>query len=505
MRKSVVLGALVLSVALLGAAAEGSVPATSPGAGDGLDRFRTQDVKWTQCRDTSLAASGTECARVTVPLDYGQPRGRTIEVAVSRIASTDPARRRGILLTNPGGPAARGLGLPRDLRTVMGPAVTAAYDVIGMDTRGLGESTPVDCGLTRSTWLLHAPGPDRAGFEESVRRSRDDARSCRERAADLLPHLSTRNIARDVDIVRGALGERRTSWFGQSYGAFLGATYAQMFPGRVDRLVLDSAPDPAEYPFRMVRRQGLANERALDDFAAWVAPRHRTYGLGATPAAVRAGVEAVVERAGDEPIRVGGHRVGDRELPLLFYVLLVHDTANPEFAGLLRVLRAAAFGKPVAVPGWLQGTLDLVFAGAGTDRAADYAAELAMLCADTAVPRDPEDYWRAVQRTRAAQPVFGPMTHAPFPCAFWAEEPREPRTVVDNGVPALQIQATGDPRTTYRSGLRMHRALRASRLVTVPGRAHTVYASRPNDCVRRTVNTYLVHGTLPARDTVCRD
>ncbi|MFD7550700.1 alpha/beta fold hydrolase [Streptomyces sp. NPDC059816] len=394
MRKSVVLGALVLSVALLGAAAEGSVPATSPGAGDGLDRFRSQAVNWTRCRDASLAASGTECARITVPLDYGRPRGRTIEVAVSRIASTDAARRRGILLTNPGGPAARGLGLPRDLRTVMGPAVTAAYDVVGMDTRGLGESTPVDCGLTRSTWLLHAPGPDRAGFEESVRRSRADARSCWERAADVLPHLSTRNIARDVDVVRGALGERRTSWFGQSYGAFLGASYAQMFPDRVDRLVLDSAPDPAEYPFRMVRRQGLANERALDDFAAWVAPRHRTYGLGATPAAVR---------------------------------------------------------------------------------------------------------------TRAAQPVFGPMTHAPFPCAFWAEEPREPRTVIDNGVPALQIQATGDPRTTYRSGLRMHRALRASRLVTVPARAHTVYASRPNDCVRRTVNTYLVHGTLPARDTVCRD
>ncbi|MGW1280006.1 alpha/beta hydrolase [Streptomyces tsukubensis] len=497
------MGVFILAAMSLGSAAEGSGQVPPAAGGDGLDRFRNQPVGWAACRDTALAASGTECARITVPLDYSRPRGRTIEVAVSRIKSADPKRRRGILQTNPGGPGARGLGMPAELRKVMGAGPAAAYDVIGMDTRGLGESTPVDCRLTRSTWLLHAPGTDRAGFDRSVRLSRDDARACGRSAAGTLPHLSTRNIARDVDIVRSALGERRTSWFGQSYGALLGAVYAQMFPRNVDRLVLDSAPDPAEYPLRMVRRQGPANERALDDFGAWAASRHQEYGLGVTAAAVRTGVETLIGRAGDEPVRVGGHRVTNHELPLLFYVSLVDDTANPRFAGLLRVLRDAADGKPVTVPPWLQGTLDLMFAGAGTGQARDYAAQLAMLCADADMPRDPEHYRRAVERTRTSQPVFGPMTHAPFPCAFWKERPRESPTRIDNQVPALQVQATEDPRTTYASGLRMHDAMRASRLVTVPARAHTLYANRPQGCVNRIVNTYLLHGTLPPRDTLC--
>ncbi|MFE5853612.1 alpha/beta hydrolase [Streptomyces sp. NPDC056500] len=503
MKRTAVLGAVALSIAALTMATGASVSASSAGGDRALERFRQQPVGWTACRDVSLTASGTRCARITVPLDYARPDGRTIEVAISRITSSDPAKRRGILQTNPGGPGVRGLGMPRDLRRVMSPGVAAAYDVIGMDTRGLGESAPADCGLDRSSWLLYAPGADRAGFDESVRLTREDARRCWDEQADLLPYLSTRNIARDVDLVRSVLGEAKTSWFGHSYGAALGSTYAQMFPQRVDRLVLDSSPAPAENPLRTVRRTGPANERALDDFARWAAPRDGEYGLGATPAAVRAGVETTVERARHAPIRIGGHRLSDHELPLLLYVSVGDDTANPAFAGLLRILVEAADGKPVTVPPWLQGTLDLLFASVGSDRAADYAGQLGIVCADAAMPSDPEHYWRAVQRSRASQPVFGPMTHAPLPCAFWQEQPRESLTRIDNEVPALQVQATGDSRTTYESGLQMHRAMRASRLVTVPVRAHTIYGHYPNDCVEETVNTYLLHGTLPGRDIVC--
>ncbi|GGZ31370.1 hypothetical protein GCM10010387_26610 [Streptomyces inusitatus] len=495
MKRIAALGAFALSLAALG-------PAPS-GDRDGLDRFRNQSVEWAVCADAPLAASGTECARITVPLDYGEPTGRTIEIAVSRIASKDPSKRRGILQTNPGGPGERGLGMPGKLRRTMPAEVASAYDIIGMDARGIGESTPLDCGLKRSSWLLYAPGADRPGFDESVRRSREDARACWEKRPDLLPHLSTRNIARDVDIVRAALGERRTSWFGQSYGTVLGSVYAELFPHRVDRLVLDSAPDPAEYPLETVRRSGPANERALDDFAAWAAPRHREYGLGTTPTAVRAGVHATIERAAREPISVGGHRLTDHELPLLLLVTVGDDTLNPEFAALLGLLRDAADGKPVTVPGRLTGVLDLLFTGAGTARAADYAAQLGIFCADAAMPRDPEHYWRAVERSRHSQPVFGPLTHAPLPCAFWKDMPRESPTLIDNTTPALQIQATGDTRTAYASGLGMHRAMRASRLVTVSARAHAIYLNHPGECARRAVNAYLLHGELPARDIVC--
>ncbi|MFI1865198.1 alpha/beta hydrolase [Streptomyces jumonjinensis] len=503
MKKTTSLTALALCLATVTTTVGYTAVASPSTGGDALDRFRKQSVKWTECKDPALAESGTRCARVTVPLDYEKPKGRTLTVAISRIKATDPAKRRGILQSNPGGPGGRGLSLPAEIKAQMTPQAAAAYDVIGMDTRGLGESTPVDCGLTRGMWL-HAPGPDRAGFDESVRLSREDAGRCWDKYPDVLPHLSTRNIARDVDIVRSALGERKTSWFGQSYGTVLGAVYAQMFPRNIDRLVLDSAPDPAEYhSFEMVRKMGPANEKAVDDFARWAAPRDGEYGLGATATAVRATVEKMIRRAGTEPIRVGGHRVTDRDLPLLLFGFITDDTANAEAARTVRVLLDAADGKPVTVPPAMQGFLDMMFDAAGTGRAADYAAQLGVLCADAVMPSDPEYYWKGVERTRASQPVFGPVTNVPLPCAFWKEKPREKPTKINNKLPALQIQATGDTRTTYESGLRMHQAMRGSKLVTVPARSHAVYLYYPNDCVKRTVNEYLVDGALPARDTVC--
>ncbi|MEU5976461.1 alpha/beta hydrolase [Streptomyces sp. NPDC047315] len=503
MKNTTSAAALALTLATVMTTAGHTAVASPSSGGDGLERFRKQSVKWTECQDPSLARSGTECARVTVPLDYGKPEGRTLAVAISRIKATDPEKRRGILQSNPGGPGGRGLSLPAEIKAKMTPEVAAAYDVIGMDTRGLGESTPVDCGLTRGMWL-HAPGPDRAGFDESVRLSREDARTCWDKYPDVLPHLSTRNIARDVDVVRSALGERKTSWFGQSYGTVLGAVYAQMFPHRIDRLVLDSAPGPADYhSFAMVQKMGPANEEALDDFARWAAPRDREYGLGTTAATVRATVEGLIRSAGTEPIRVGAHRVTQHDLPLVLFSLITDDTGNADVARALRVLLDAAAGKPITVPPALKQFLDMMFDARGTGRAADYAAQLGVLCADAVMPRDPEYYWKAVERSRTSQPVFGPVTNVPLPCAFWKEKPREQPTEINNKVPALQIQATGDTRTTYESGLRMHRAMRGSKLVTVPARSHAVYLYYPNDCVNETVNDYLLDGTLPARNTVC--
>lgn len=504
MKKPTAATALTLALATVMTTAGYTAVASPSAAGDGLERFREQSVTWAGCDDPALAGTGTECARITVPLDYGKPEGRTLTVAISRVRATDPKKRRGILQSNPGGPGGRGLSLPAVIKSKMTPEVAAAYDVIGMDTRGLGESTPVDCGLTRGMWL-RAPGPDRAGFDESVRLSREDARTCWDKYPDVLPHLSTRNIARDVDIVRSALGERKTSWFGQSYGTVLGAVYAQMFPHRIDRLVLDSAPGPADYhSFEMVRKMGPANEKALDDFARWAAPRDRQYSLGTTPAAVRATVEGLVRRdAGAGPIHIDGHRIPSHDLPLVLFSLVTDDTGNADLALGLRALLDAAAGKTVTAPPALKGFLDVMSDPRGSGRAADYAAQLGVLCADAPMPRDPEYYWKGVERARTSHPVFGPVTNVPLPCAFWKEAPREKPTKINNKVPALQIQATGDTRTTYESGLGMHRAMRGSKLVTVPARSHAVYLHYPNDCVNRTVNDYLLDGTLPARDVVC--
>ncbi|GGR17161.1 alpha/beta hydrolase [Streptomyces netropsis] len=513
MRKRNVLTALTLTFATVatgtGFAASPKKPA--PAQQDGLERFREQKVVWGACQDEKLAASGTECARVTVPLDYRAPDGRTLQIAISRIKARDNGKgkgkaktRRGILQTNPGGPGGPGLSMPAELRERLSPEVAAAYDIIGMDHRGVGESNPLDCGLARTAWIRSA-GNDRAGFDENVRLARQDARKCAAKYSGTLAHYSTRNIARDVDIVRAVLGERRTSWFGQSYGTILGATYAQMFPERVDRLVLDSAPDPVKYgDMRLAQDMGPVNEKALDEFAAWAAPRHSRYRLGATPAAVRSTVEGLVQRAMDEPVKVGPYRVDGHDLPLFLFDLGVDAQKNTQYAEVVRNLLDAADGKANTPHPYLLEQLKVMSDPAGSGMSAGISGQLAVLCADTTMPRDPEWYWRALERSRAEQPVFGPALNGPLPCAFWKERPSEKLTEINNKVPALQLQATVDTRTSYEQGLGMHRAMRGSVLVTVPTRTHAVIVSRPGTCADKAVDDYLLRGTLPARDITCK-
>ncbi|MGW2226323.1 alpha/beta hydrolase [Streptomyces formicae] len=471
----------------------------------GLDRFYRQSLDWGPCKDPALAESGTRCAKVVVPLDYAAPKGPTLSLTISRLKATGArSERRGIIQTNPGGPGGHGLGMPVQLRAKMTPEVAAAYDVIGMDTRGLGESSPLDCGLDSISWFRGA-GFDRASFDRVAKKSADDARKCEAKYGDRLAHYSTRNIARDVDVVRGALGERRTSWFGQSYGTYLGAVYAQMFPGRLDRIVLDSAMNPRDYGLKMFQAMGPANEKALDDVARWAAPRDATYRLGKTPAAVRATVEGLVRRSAQRPIEIGGDRLDQETLPFVLYFLGTDDVDNAEYARTVRLFLDAEAGKAVEPSERLAGLLGAMFRTGpdqtGTGR--DYANTLAILCADTTAPGDAEWYRKAIEKARAKQPVFGPFHNSPMPCGWWKQKPSEPPTKIDNDRPVLQIQATGDTRTTYEQGLGMHKAMRGSKLVTVPVRTHAVYTGYANACADKAVNDYLLTGELPREDYTC--
>ncbi|MET8544326.1 alpha/beta hydrolase [Kitasatospora sp. NPDC004799] len=494
--------ALAAALALAGAAVLGAAAPASPASSDdGLERYRRQPLAWSPCQEPRLAAAGTECASLTVPLDYREPQGRTLALAVSRIRAADPAARRGVLQTNPGGPGNRGLEMPAALRERLAPGTAAAYDLVGMDTRGVGASGGLDCGLTRGSWLRSA-GASAAGFARSLRLAEADANACWDRYPGLLPHLTTRNIARDVDVLRAALGERRTSFFGQSYGALLGAVYAQLFPRRVDRLVLDSALDPARYGVRTIQDMAGPNERALDDFAAWAAPRDADYRLGATPAAVRATVEGLVRRAEAEPIAVDGFRLDGALLPVLLAVCQSDDRDSALYADVLRQLLDAADGRPVRVSPVLHELLTVVL-DPGPAGGADLAAALGILCDDAAWPRAARWYREAVERSRAAQPVFGPVYNGPVPCAFWRGAPLEPPVEVRNAVPALQLHATGDTHAVYEGALALHARLSGSRLVTVPGRVHTVHLNGYSACADRAVDAYLSTGALPAADTVC--
>ncbi|WP_409062206.1 alpha/beta fold hydrolase [Streptomyces sp. SYP-A7185] len=502
--------AAVAGIAALAVAA-GTSPGTAAEAAEtpsGLGRYHAQDIDWHACAqgpdDTTgqeLDTAGARCADLTVPLDYTDPGGRTITIAVSRLRATDPAHRVGPLLLNNGGPGGPGLDMPLTAGAAMGK-VAEKYDLIGLDPRFVGRSTPLDCGWHIGSTVFSA-GKNRAGYRHAVALQRDLAERCRATNADVLPHVSTRNTARDMDIVRAALGAPRISYLGYSYGTYLGQVYTELFPGRTDRMVLDGVIDPARYSQTLLADSTQANERALHAWAAWTAARHRTYGLGRTSAAVLSTVRGIQQAAADKPLRVGDFRVDEHFAPLVYFAGLGSDLNTPraELAVATQTLARAAKGHQVEPGEGLSGLLSAMTTKAGSPQG---SVQAAILCGDVATQRGTESYWRDIQTGRKKHPFAAPLSYNITACEFW-DAPAEAPTVVDNDVPALLVNATGDTRTTYAGARQVRERWSRSRLVTVPdAHQHGVYGEYGNVCADAQVNAYLADGRLPRHDVTCR-
>ncbi|GGO47966.1 alpha/beta hydrolase [Streptomyces lasiicapitis] len=496
-----------------------AVPAVAtPQQTGGRDAAATQRQRlvWGPCSEaqTELRAAGAECAKVAVPLDYADPGGRTIRIAVSRIKAKDPAERRGILLSNPGGPGGAGLANTLALRPAL-KDVAKHYDLIGFDPRFLGESSPVRCAPAGAPQQPGAVTTPRKDFDASVRSARDTARRCQEHGdnAELLPHASTRNVARDMDAIRAALGERRISYYGVSYGADLGAVYTQLFPRRADRVVIDSSTDPAATQYELFQRAGGPLEEGLDEWAGWTARHHDRYRLGRTGGQVRAHVQKLLDGAERRPVAVGGLRLNAPVLRLILRQLVQHQESDAGLAAVVRDLVDAAAGELTEPGPELTSFLQLLNS---PDLADSMVGGALFMCGDGGWPaggwpKDPETYWRNSVHSRATQPVFGPFVNGMIaPCAFWKTEPREPGVDIRNDVPVLMLQARRDNNVPYEGALALHRRLTGSRLVTADIRSHGVYGRdldghRPVPCADDAVNDYLRDGTLPKRDVTCAD
>jgi pimeloyl-ACP methyl ester carboxylesterase len=313
-------------------------------------------VAWHDCRigpddeeGKELAAAGATCATVEVPLDHLHPDGRTLDIAISRIAA-DPAKRRGILLFNPGGPGGPGLAYPLELRPLLGD-VASQYDLIGFDPRFVGRSNPVNCGPVVLSGLFRAT-PDRRAFEDASRLSRKFADSCHARVGEVLEHAGIRQVARDLDAIRQALGEQKLSYYGVSWGADLGVVYSQLFPARVDRLVVDSVTDVEGSEYHHLAT-GERTEDAFDEWAAWVAWRNDQYHLGRTGAQVRATVQSLLRKS----FVLVGHRLDGRSLPFLLQSALGDESDRELMARNVRTLLDAAAGRPAKPSDQLSGLM----------------------------------------------------------------------------------------------------------------------------------------------------
>ncbi len=512
-RRLAVAVAFGTAAALGGALAIGPVSVGAVGTGHapigGLGRFAHQTIRWNDCSAladsevrASLRAAGAQCGELAVPLDYAHPDGASITVALSRVKASDPARRRGVLMLNPGGPGDPAMGLAAGVADGL-PDIAARYDLIGMDPRFVGASTPLTCRWPTG-FALRSAGPDRRTFGQSVSFARELAAGCVRGNEKLLPYASTRNTARDMDLVRAALGEPRLSYVGWSYGTYLGAVYTQLFPRRVDRFVLDSAVDPEVYAAGIFPSMGPATEAALRHWAGWAAARDATYHLGASADAVLSTVDGIGRAAQRAPLRVGQFRVDTHVLPVLLFIPIRID-GDESYAGIaedVAALKAAAGGATVSPTAGLAANLAAVYGGSSATVGRGVSSVI--FCADAPASHDPEVYFRDIQAHRVDEPRFGPLTRNITPCAFWPTNPVEPPTRVHNSVPALIVGSTGDPRTTYPGQLALHRDMAGSRLVTLADAfVHLVYGAEENSCVTGTVNHYLLDGELPAADVTC--
>lgn len=494
--------ALLLVAAASAAAAVNSTMPAAPAApvaasqSAGLDAFYEQRPAWSPC-DFDPAV---RCAEIEVPLDYADPGGKRISIAISRQAAADPEARRGVLFANPGGPGGSGLitadasgenvSWPKD-RFASTP-LSRHYDLIGFDPRGVGRSTALACEEPEAERPLTSR-PTRADFAATVAWARQSAAGCEKAGGDLLRHVTTRNTARDMDVLRGVLREKKINYVGYSYGTYLGAVYGTLFPGRLDRSVLDSAV-PGDMDWRRTQMDGaVATTRNLEQWAAWTARRDGRYGLGASRAEVLATVAAVSAKLPETPERFGSQRTRfDKEVGYA-------ASLRPDWDRLAEMVREAratgAFPAPEPPDG-----------AAGTGLVTGYIPVNQMVHCETEWPADLRTYRRDTALFGKRHP-YGPgaSTALPDPCTFRTDPPKEKATALTrDGYPTgLVVQAEGDVQTPYPGGVEMARRLR-HRLITVADDGdHGQYARRGNTCVDGAVTRYLLTGRLPAAGLTC--
>ena len=245
-------------------------------------------LHWSSCGGS---LPGLQCSTLQVPLNYADPGGRKITLALSMAPATAPtSQQQGVLLVNPGGPGAPGRSLAGAVAAGLNPQVAAEYDVVGFDPRGVGASVPA---LSCDPNFFSGDRPDyipanQAAEQVLIGRAKTYAADCEQRFGWLLPYMTTADIARDMDSIRQAFGVSKVNYYAFSYGTYLGQVYATMFPERIRRMVLDSTVDPAGVWYQDNIDQDYAFQRAEDDFYAWVAQNDATYHLGTTEAAVQA-------------------------------------------------------------------------------------------------------------------------------------------------------------------------------------------------------------------------
>ena len=516
-----VLAAAATASLLLAGCTPGSTPATgpqgSPASADGthppseatpleplptgipasLASYYGQKLTWKAC-DGEF-----ECTSFTVPLDYGHPSDGDITLTAARKPATPGGKRLGSLLLNPGGPGGSAVDYLEGVARGYDTGVRAAYDLVGLDPRGVGRSTPVTClsGPRMDVYSATDITPDdQAEVDALTAVDKEFAAACQEKSGAVLGHVSTVEAARDMDVLRALLGDDKLHYLGKSYGTYLGATYAGLYPGRVGRMVLDGAMDPSLDARAGNRTQAGGFETAWTAFAKDCAG-HSDCPLGRTEKQIGERLTALLGRIDTKPLPTDSGR------PL---------TEAQATTGVIQAMYAEFLWPQLrtaltdAVAG--DGTTLLALSDDYYERGEDgsypnlIAANMAVNCLDLPAPFTGPGQASAAEKDFAqASPHFGrDMAWMALSCTYWQHDPTgAPHTVRAAGAtPIVVVGTTRDPATPYAWAQSLAGQLESGRLLTYDGDGHTAYGRR-NTCVDGAVNRYLLGGDAPADGTRC--
>jgi len=488
------------------AAAQASSPASRVSAA-----ASTGAIAWGACPALAKGANRDpreKCGTVKVPLDYRHPDGKSLSVAVSRIATAKPGKRRGVLLLNPGGPALEGLDMPGQLAPTLPASVLDQYDLIGFDPRGVGHSAPISCHLPDPALSDLFPYPAADGsIKGNVTLARATAQQCASAVGADLPFFTTANTARDLDRVRQALGEKKISYWGQSYGTYLGAVYRGLFPGSTDRMVLEGNVDPNKVWARQSATWNKGMADRLPDAARLAAAHNDTIGLGGSVSKVTKAYMTLAARLDRQPAPVPGTKMSLNGLTFrqVTYGLLLHNETLPTLTQFWKAAADLAAGKLSAED---TAVLGQVAAGSPPEPGvpADNQASmfLALTCGDVAWSHDVAKYAARTAADRKAWPLTAGMPANIWPCAFWHAPIEAPVKVTSKGPRnVLILQNRRDNATPWETGRGLRKTLGAKAgFVGVDNGGHYVYHAG-STCADTATVAFLGNGELPAKDLHC--
>lgn len=474
----------------------GGPDVTAPPEGqEDLARFYEQQLSWGSC-DGGMSG---ECAELEVPVDYEDPGGETITIGVLKVGAK--GKRQGSLVVNPGGPGGSGMEYASYADYIVSTSIRDRFDVVGFDPRGVGRSAPIDCldDAELDAYLGMDPTPDDAAEEATFEEEGTKlAEGCKQRSGTLAPHVSTPEAAKDMDVLRAVLGESKLTYLGKSYGTYLGATYAELFPDRVGRFVLDGvvAPDLTAAEINIGQAKGF--DTATREWAKSCA--EEGCALGSTEEEVIASMKALLKDLDSSPVPGDGGLELTEGWATLGIVQAMYDQGA--WSTLTSALESARKGDG-------KDLMQLAFQYGDRNPDGSYAGNImeviyAVNCLDHPEPTGSEHDAMVAQAKKEA-PIWGEsIAGGSSACAQWPYEPVvQPHRIEAKGAdPILVIGTTRDPATPYEWAKRLDEQLADSRLITHEGDGHTAYM-RQSSCVDKAVDEFWLKGTLPQEDLTC--